>query len=111
MKKVVYIFMAAFLAACSANLVAPSQTDVDRVQTKYPNYTLAELNEGKSLYEQNCGNCHGLRKPTSHSEAQWQKIVPSMAKKVNRKSTVLSASDQDKILKYVITMSTAPKSK
>jgi nitrate/TMAO reductase-like tetraheme cytochrome c subunit len=109
MKKTVFILMVTFVAGCTVKLLNPSQSDVDKVQTKFPNYTLAELNQGKALYEQHCGNCHRLKKPTSHSEEQWKEIVPEMANKVNKKSVVLNAKAQEDILKYVITMSGASK--
>lgn len=98
------------LTACiSAKLLTPSQSDVDRVASKYPGYTLTELAHGKSLYEQNCGTCHGLKNPASRSEEKWKKVVPEMVTKVNRKKSVLSEKDQEEILKYVVTMGSAAK--
>lgn len=91
----------------SVQLITPSQADVERVQTKYPDYSLTQLNRGKQLYENNCGACHGLKDPASRSEEKWKKIVPEMVGKVNKKTTVLNQQDQEDILKYVITMSSA----
>jgi len=84
---------------------APTQEDVNRVASKFPGYTLTELNEGKALYETHCGQCHALFPPTKESEAEWQRIVPVMAKKINSKGMVLTSEKQDKILRYLITMS------
>lgn len=101
-----------FLCGCvAARLIQPTQVDVDRVQTKYPGYTLADLNHGKELFEQNCGSCHRLRKPSSRTEEKWTKVVPKMVEKVNKKkkAEVLSAKDEDLILKYVLTMRDAKK--
>lgn len=112
MKKVLFGFIILALAGCiSAKLLTPTQRDVDRVQAKFPNYTLSELNQGKHLFEQNCKTCHGLKNPTSRSEEKWREIVPVMVKKVNRKETVLSAHDEELILRFLITMSGASKSK
>jgi hypothetical protein len=47
--KILTIASILFLAGCSIQLMTPTQSDVDRVKTKYPDYTLAELNEGKAL--------------------------------------------------------------
>lgn len=99
--------MMLLFGCASVQLITPSQADVDRVQTKYPNYSLTQLNRGKQLYENNCGACHGLKDPASRSEEKWKKIVPEMVGKVNKKTAVLNQQDQDDILKYVITMSSA----
>ncbi len=97
--------MFAFLAACGTKLIEPSDADVNRVKAKYPDYTVEQLQKGKTLYVQHCGNCHGLYKPSSQSEAEWNKIVPWMSNKVNKQqANTLSVEDQDLILKYVITM-------
>jgi len=107
------IFLSAaviFLAACSAKLVTPMQEDADRVKPKYPDITLTELTEGKALFEQYCGTCHGYKKPRSRSEEEWKNIVPKMVRKVNKKQPdAIDSAEQKKILKYVITMKDAPK--
>lgn len=95
------------IGCASAKLITPTQVDVDRVKTKYPEYSLADLNRGKQLYENNCGACHGLKDPASRTEEKWRKVVPEMVAKVNKKAAVLSDRDQEDILRYVITMSSA----
>ncbi len=113
------------VVACTAILVAcgtaknssgakvesmPSQADVERVKDKFPGYTLTDLNDGKKLFEANCALCHGLKKPASRTEEEWKTIVPRMVKKVNAKNgNTLDASGEEKILRYVITMGSAPK--
>ena len=88
----------------------PTQGDVDRVQTKFPGYTLTDLNEGKQLFEANCNLCHGLKKPASRTEEEWKTIVPRMVKKVNNKEGhSVSADGEEKILRYVITMGSVGK--
>jgi cytochrome c5 len=89
----------------------PSQGDVDRVQTKFPGYTLDELYQGKKLFEANCNLCHKLKKPTSEPEDEWRTIVPRMVKKVNGKEGhSIDATGEEKILRYVITMGSVGKS-
>ncbi len=107
MKKITLALAVILLAAaCSKKLSPPSQTDVDRGAKKFPGYTLAELNEGKSIYEANCNTCHDLKNPRSFSETEWNKLVPDMVTKVNHKAKqeVLSQDKQQLILKYVLTM-------
>lgn len=96
------------LAACgSTKLVIPSQADVDRASQKNNSITLASINEGKALFEQNCNRCHGYKNPNSRSEKRWAKIIPRMVAKVNKKmkKEEIDANEQELILNYVVTMS------
>ena len=79
--------------------------DVDRVADKFPNYTLSQLNEGKALYESNCGKCHPLKNPNKYSEQRLRGVVPKMVEKVNKNGMVLNEEEASLILKYTITMS------
>jgi len=106
MKKSFLALVSLVLISCAVKLVTPTQTDVERVQSKYPNYTLEELNQGKAMYEKHCSECHNLKNPTKFSETEWQKEVPQMVKKANKKHpNSIDAQTEDLILKYVITMS------
>lgn len=99
---VFYLSLALVVSACGTTLLIPNETDVVRVSDKFSGYTLAELNEGKTLYEVNCQKCHGLKDPKKYTEEQWNKIVPPMAKKAK-----IDAQQEETIRKYVITMSGA----
>jgi len=104
-RKYLVVLASVVLAGCfAAKKSIPSQADADRGAAKFPGYTLAELNEGKTLYENNCGTCHGLKKPSSEPESEWRRIVPVMVKKVNKNKVVLDAHSEDLILRYVVTM-------
>ena len=98
MKKLSVIALIAVFAACT-KLIAPTQPDADRAAQKFPGTTLADLQQGKLLYEQNCGKCHGLKKPASRSEEAWRKVMPPMARKAK-----IDAQKEEMILKYVLTM-------
>lgn len=105
MKKAIVISVGILLAGCfTAKMLTPTQADVERVQHKYPGYTLADLNHGKALYEKNCATCHKLKHPESQTEEGWKHIVPIMVKKVNKNNTVLDTQDEESILRYVLTM-------
>jgi len=109
MKKILTGFSILLLCACSAKLSLLTQADAERGTAKFPGSTLASLNEGKAHYEQYCGSCHGLKSPASEPEAEWNRIVPDMVKKTNKKagSEVVDSKKQELILQYVVTMSTA----
>ena len=111
MRIVAVFLIVAFFAGCSVKLVAPAQQDVDRVSGKYPGYSLAELNADKALYESTCSRCHRLKNPISHSEAKWDKIVPRMIARLNKKEgkEVIDAKQQEAILRYLVTMGPSTK--
>lgn len=104
-KLVVIVASVAFAGCFAAKKAMPTQSDADRGAAKFPGYTLAELNQGKGLYENNCGKCHGLKKTTSESEAEWRRIVPAMVAKINKNGKVLDDHSQELILRYLVTMS------
>jgi cytochrome c5 len=112
MKKSFILVLLISFAACTVKLIPPTQSDVDRVSTKYPGYNLTELNEGKTLFEQTCTRCHRLKNPASKNEAKWTEIVPTMINKLNKKEgkIVINDKQQESILRYVITMNSARKS-
>lgn len=102
MKKTVFLLLVVLLAACSsAKFATPKQSDAVRGATKFPGYTLADLQHGQMLFKQDCGKCHALPAPKSKTETQWRSIVPKMAKKAK-----VDSATEDSILKYVVTMST-----
>lgn len=105
MKYTIFLSVLFFLAACSAKLYTPIQADIDRVSSKFSGYSLADLQEGKNIFEQNCSACHPLKKPTSRTEEQWNKIVPEMVKKVNGKAKKeqISPAQQELVLRYLVT--------
>jgi cytochrome c2 len=93
-------------ATTKVNSDAITQADVDRAVKMYSDVTYDDLVKGQSLYKENCGNCHGLKKPSYTNEEGWRKIVPDMSMKVNRKagSTVLAAKEQEQIIRYLVTI-------
>ena len=81
----------------------PTEADVNHANTKFPEsgITLAQLQQGKAIYEGNCGKCHKLFQPKNESEAEWRKVVPPMARKAK-----LDAESEKLVLQYVVTMAT-----
>ncbi|MFN0203336.1 MAG: hypothetical protein ACKVTZ_17550 [Bacteroidia bacterium] len=91
------------LIACSPKIGALTQADADKIASAYPGTTLAELKEGKTLYETHCNACHALKNPTSMSAAGWAKIVPPMVEGTNKKAgkQVINAKQETIIIKYL----------
>ena len=109
MKKTLIILSIGVLTACSPKLITLTQSDAERVSQKFAGITLAELNEGKALFEQNCNKCHELKNARKKSEENWKKIVPAVAQRANKKAgkEVIDSKTQDLILKYLVTETTA----
>jgi cytochrome c5 len=90
------------LAACASKKATLALTDSDgsRAAAKYPGASLLTLQKGKTLYEENCSKCHGLKSPTAYNEEEWIKHVKRMAPKAK-----IDKPTEDLILQYVVTMS------
>ncbi|HKK42693.1 MAG TPA: cytochrome c [Bacteroidales bacterium] len=60
------------------------------------NATLQELEQGRTLYIDNCGACHSLFSPDAYTPTQWRSVMNNMAPK-----TTMSASEISLVTKYV----------
>jgi mono/diheme cytochrome c family protein len=85
-----------FAAGCTkkggdtSSLYTPTSADVTA------NATLTELQQGRSLYIDNCNSCHGLYNPDSNTPSQWRSILNSMSPR-----TGMSASEVQLVTKYL----------
>jgi hypothetical protein len=97
-----FVLLSLMLAlACSVHkLPVPREQEVVQAAKRFPNVTLAELNKGKLLFEQNCHKCHSYHKPNEHTELEWMNIIPLMCSRAK-----LDNVSQSYILKYVIAFS------
>ena len=110
MKTYLLLAILFFSFGCASyKAVMPVQADVDRMVATYPSLSLADLTQGKTLFEKHCGNCHGYKNPASKNEEQWSKTVPRMAAKINKKGEVLTANDQELIIQFLVAMGSKPK--
>ncbi|NVK05517.1 MAG: cytochrome c [Flavobacteriia bacterium] len=95
-----------FIVSCGGlKLTTPTQMDVERMESTYPDLTVAKLIEGKGLYEDKCSRCHGLKDPIAYTPEQWQRITPNMANKARGRQIEISAEQEETIMRYLVTMS------
>jgi hypothetical protein len=93
---VLLIFMFLLSGSCTkknadtASLYIPTSADITATAT------LTELQQGRDLYINNCGKCHGLYSPDTYSSTQWKSIMNSMAPK-----TGLTAAQALLVTKFV----------
>jgi len=108
MKKIYTVLCASvlFIACASYKPLAPGAADATRAAEKFPGTTLADLEQGKSIFEQNCNKCHSLKKPFTKDEETIKSVLPKMAKRAK-----IDSRQEDLVLKYLLTMNSAGKSK
>ena len=70
-----------FLNACSKNDVSYLYTPTESDTTA--NATLSELQQGRTLYIDNCERCHNLYSPDDFSAATWNNILAKMGPRTN----------------------------
>lgn len=98
--------MSLLISACAVRPAQPTEADVLRATEMYPDITLDQLNQGLDYYKQYCTPCHKLKDPNSETVADWQKIVPAMAKKAGRAEDIADIPEdvQLSITRYLTTM-------
>ena len=108
MKKLTILAGIALFVACSPKVTKPTQTEVEKPKAVFTDAQMAELNQGKAIYDQYCGMCHPAKKVTSRSAEAWTKVVPRMVVKVNKKTgkESIGLSDEQIMTKYLTTMCT-----
>jgi mono/diheme cytochrome c family protein len=74
----------------SSSLYTPTSADVTATAT------LPDLQQGRTLYVNNCGRCHGLYSPDDYTPSQWKGIISTMAP-----NTGLSSSEILLVTKYL----------
>ena len=93
------------LAACGGSAVPePTAADASRGSVHFPDLTLSELNQGRSLYLNRCGSCHALKRPAELPPEQWQVEVGEMR---NKNGVKLSDVEAQAIVRYLSIAATA----
>ena len=85
-----------FIAGCSKGNTSGSSLYTPTVSDVTATATLIDLQQGRTLYMNNCNGCHGLYSPDDYTPGQWKTIISSMGPK-----TGLPSSDIKLITKYV----------
>jgi cytochrome c5 len=73
---------AVLLANCTPKKVTTTEmTTEQKVADVKKNFTPAQMDEGKVLFQDNCGKCHKLFDPGSRTVDKWENVLPRMAKR------------------------------
>jgi hypothetical protein len=73
-----------------SSLYTPTSSDVTATAT------LAELQQGRTLYMNRCNSCHSLYSPDDYNSTQWKSIMSNMGPRSG-----MSAADILLVTKYV----------
>ena len=102
MKKKKYYYLLSIFAGlfiligCSKSTNNTSSLYVPTSADATSTATLADLQQGRTLYINNCGSCHSLYSPDDYISTQWKSIISSMGP-----STSMSSSEILLVTKYV----------
>ena len=87
--KIISLSLLGVLVYSCSPKITPQVTEVKKEITP-------KIEDGKSIYENNCAKCHQLYDPKSYSIQDWQPILKRMQIEAR-----LQDSEMDKILTYL----------
>jgi len=89
------VFFAAIVLAAAC-----SKPEAPKPEAPPPAPAVSAVEEGKDLFEQKCGVCHGIDRATARAETkeQWIAIVKNMQSK---KADWISDADAEKIVEFL----------
>lgn len=93
MKPILIALLFVASVACTTQIYTPSEMNVNKVEPA----SLAELQQGHDLFQNNCGKCHKLPKPNKLSNQDWTKILKKMSVKAK-----LNPDQSDLIYRYLV---------
>ncbi len=90
----------ALVPGCAGSLPPVTAADARRAAVSWPDTTLAELEQGRSLYLRKCSGCHNLYPPASHHATDWPNLLAIMTDRAK-----LEPVAAQQILRYLVVMS------
>lgn len=97
------LLLAGSAACASSQLPQPTSVHAKRASATWPNVTVADLNQGRSLYVGRCGACHQLYEPGSYGEREWSHQLAEM-----RERAQLDDNQERLILQYLVGVGVKP---
>ena len=78
--------------------LAPIKSDVAIARAHWQGVTLDNLNEGYSIYDDKCTDCHRNKRPQDFTEYEWNVIMHKMGRKAK-----LDSNQYNLVLHYILT--------
>ena len=97
-KNILFLLLIFLLFGCTASLLSPNANDEKLAMGKWNDASLDQLKQGYHLYVNKCAGCHYLHDPKEYEPEKWAMEMPEMGKRA-----FLDASQQDLILRYILT--------
>ena len=82
------------VAACSHKTA--TETSASTEKTSSASVTYEQYMEGKKVYQQYCGKCHGLKSPGDYTAERWVKLIDKMAGRAK-----IDENQKEQIYRYV----------
>jgi mono/diheme cytochrome c family protein len=101
-KIVLFALALAPLIGCAAALPHATNADAARVNASFPGATVAQLEQGRSLYVERCAGCHQLREPASEAPLAWPHLVAEMR---DDHGVHLTSDEEQGIVAYLVSVS------
>jgi len=86
----------AWLGCMPSSTPPPEHADVERVRSRFPDTTLAELETGRRLYLSRCTSCHAPVAPSSVPAERWPLEVREMSERARL------GQDERSVVKYLV---------
>ena len=91
---------------CAAGLPPVTELQAERASERWPGTSVAQLEQGRALYQGRCGNCHQLFSPGHFPEQRWRVEIAEMRERAH-----LSAEQENLIFQYLATASSSSPAK
>ena len=78
--------------------LAPVESDVAIANAHWPGTTMDNLNQGYSIYDDKCTDCHRTKKPDSFTVDEWNSVMPKMGRKAK-----LDTTQYKLVYRYILT--------
>lgn len=86
------------LVQCTAKKTATATMSPEQIVADVKkNYTEAQMEEGKTIFESKCNKCHGLKEPEHITVNKWERVLPRMSDKAK-----LDEAQSGKVRAYVL---------
>jgi mono/diheme cytochrome c family protein len=66
---------------CSAKVLPPTTSELIQFKQINPEVDTSSITKGYDIYARSCHKCHGLKTPGNFTNEEWNKILPTMAKR------------------------------
>lgn len=98
--------MSVFMAQCTAKKTTTTTKSPEEVVAEVKkNFTDADMEEGKVIFQSSCKKCHPIKEPETRTVEKWERVLPRMSKKAN-----LDNEQSNKVRAYVLAHASLNKS-